>query len=186
MTHFTANTSAYETHKRIVWRSKPTHLQGFTLVELVVVIVLLGILSVYATANFRSTDFYVPGFHNETMAYLRYAQKTAIAQRRVVCAEFTSNSLTLKIAAAASTAATTVTNCSTPGTMIGPVGSAVLNAPTGVTYAAATPASYNFNFNGLGQPTDGAGVVVGRSIQIQVNTHSKTIVVESETGYVHD
>lgn len=160
------------------------HQQGFTLVELVVVIVLLGILSVYATASFRGTDFYIPGFHNETMAYLRYAQKTAIAQRRVVCAEFTSNSLTLKIAANASTAATTVTNCSTPGTMTGPVGSAVLAARAGVSYAAATPASYNFNFNGLGQPTDGAGTIVGRSIQ--VSTHSKTITVESETGYVHD
>ncbi|TAF71567.1 MAG: type II secretion system protein, partial [Curvibacter sp.] len=50
---------------------------GFTLVELVMVIVLLGILAVYAVPRMlNSGDFYARGFHDQSMAYLRYAQKT--------------------------------------------------------------------------------------------------------------
>ena len=58
---------------------------GFTLIELIMVIVLVGVLSVFiAPKLFNSDDFNARGFHDQTLAFLRYAQKTAIAQRRPV------------------------------------------------------------------------------------------------------
>ncbi|HZW22007.1 type II secretion system protein, partial [Noviherbaspirillum sp.] len=63
---------------------------GFTLTELIVTLVILGILAIAIVPRFldRST-FDSRGFHDETLAILRYAQKTAIAQRRNVCVAFT-------------------------------------------------------------------------------------------------
>lgn len=66
--------------------------RGFTLIELIMVMVMLGVLAVFAAPRiFNSDDFYARGFHDETLALLRYAQKTAIAQRRTVCVTFTSS-----------------------------------------------------------------------------------------------
>ena len=45
---------------------------GFTLIELVMVIAMLGVLAVFAAPRmFNSGDFYARGFHDETLALLR-------------------------------------------------------------------------------------------------------------------
>lgn len=156
-------------------------LRGFTLVELIMVIVIMGVLAVYAMPRmFNSQDFYARGFHDETMAYLRYAQKTAIAQRRTVCVSFGSNSLTLAVALNDGTA-----DCTTAATPFsGPKGESppTLTAKGTVTYAA-TPAT--LNFDSLGQPTSG-GVALTVPRTLQVNTTGKTVTVEAATGYIHD
>lgn len=157
---------------------------GFTLIELIMVIVILGVLAVFAAPRVLvPKDFYERGFHDETLGYLRYAQKTAIAQRRTVCVVFSSNSLTLTIASAAATL-----NCATAGTLSGPKGTSpvVLNAKpgSGVAYNT-TPALIDFNFNGLGQPITGLGVAMA-SQTIQVVGVSQSITVEATTGYVHE
>lgn len=156
---------------------------GFTLVELIMVIVIMGVLAVYAMPRmFNSQDFYAKGFHDETMAYLRYAQKTAIAQRRTVCVTFGTNSLTLAVATAEATA--DCTSAATP--FAGPKGESppTLTAKTPVTYSASPPVA--LNFNGLGQPTTSAGVVLTDPRSMQVSGVSKTIAVEAATGYVHE
>nr|WP_315489441.1 type II secretion system protein [uncultured Rhodoferax sp.] len=165
-------------------------LRGFTLIELIMVIILLGVLSVFAAPRlFNSQDFYAKGFHDETMAYLRFAQKTAIAQRRTVCVTFGANSLTLAAALNAPTAAAANADCASAATTFsGPKGESPpkLVATGTVTYTAADPTLLNFNFNGLGQPTTSAGVVLTAALTLQVNGAPKSITVEAETGYVHE
>lgn len=56
------------------------HNSGFSLVELVTVIILLGILGVVALGRFTSTDvFAARGFFDDTVNAVRFAQKLAIS-----------------------------------------------------------------------------------------------------------
>jgi MSHA pilin protein MshC len=159
--------------------SSPVKLQsGFTLIELITVILLVGILSVVAVPRiFDMAAFNARGLQDATLSFLRYAQKTAIAQRRVVCLGFTSNSATLNISAVSGSTA-----CNTP--LRGPTGDfpGTLTAKTGVFYAAH-PAGVNFN--GLGQPVDASGAALATQT-LQVKGMSSAITVEAVTGYVHE
>lgn len=153
---------------------------GFTLIELIMVIVMLGVLAVFAAPRILNTgDFYARGFHDETQAYLRYAQKTAIAQRRTVCVTFTSATVALTIASAEAT-----TNCASAGTLKGPKGETgpVVTARSGVSFASP-PTS--FNFDGLGQPITSTGNAQATQT-IQISGVSPSITVETATGYVHE
>lgn len=150
---------------------------GFTLIELVMVLVLTGVLAMFAVPRmFNRNDFDARAFHDRTLAYLRYAQKTAIAQRRVVCVAFTLTTVTLS---RASNADSNVCDTS----LSGPDGKAILNVepPASVAFSVM-PAG--FYFDGLGQPLTGVNAQAPRNIQV-VNVE-RSITVESRTGYVHD
>ena len=152
--------------------------QGFTLIELVMVLVLAGVLAVYAVPRiFNSNDFYARGFHDEALSLLRYAQKSAVAQRRTVCVGFSSGSVSLTIAATAATL-----TCS--ASLVGPRGEtpASATARPGVAFAA-TPTS--FNFDGLGQPVTAGGLAQATQV-IQVTGAANSITIETGTGYVHE
>jgi len=135
------------------------------------VMLIIGILAVAAVSRFfdRQT-FESRGFYDETLAALRYAQKTAIAQRRNVCIAFSTSTATLTIASASGSAAACDTN------LTGPTGTTpfVVTARSGVAFAAL-PA--NFQFSALGQAS------LAQTMQVVGATGN--IVVEQETGYVH-
>ena len=72
---------------------------GFTLVELIVMMVVIGILAVAVLPRFASrADFDARGFSDATASLLRYAQKSAVAQRRLVCVSFSAASVSLTMA----------------------------------------------------------------------------------------
>lgn len=173
----TAHASFPLDHGRLVLRrSAPACARGFTLVELIMVLVLLGVLAVYAVPRVLNTgDFFARGFHDQSLAYLRYAQKTAIAQRRTVCVAFSPNSITLTIANAAA-----VNNCANP--LRGPNGDLVLVARAGIAYAGAP---VNFNFDALGQPVD-VGGAMSPTRPVQVGNTDRSITIETVTGFVHE
>ncbi|WP_087446447.1 prepilin-type N-terminal cleavage/methylation domain-containing protein [Sulfuriferula sp. AH1] len=151
--------------------SLPKKINGFTLIELIVVIVIIGVLAVAAIPRmFDRSTFDSRGFYDETISALRYAQKAAIAQRRTVCATFTATSLTLTIASAASSA-----TCDTP--LANPVGGSpftVTPRSSGIAYSTQPT---DFTFNALGQASGGQTV--------QITGASSNIVIEQDTGYVH-
>ena len=158
--------------------------RGFTLVELIMVIVIMGVLAVYAAPRmFSNADFYARGFHDETLALLRYAQKTAIAQRRMVCVNFntatTPHSATLTMENPTGTGAVSCTV-----DVAGPRGEspAMVTARTGVTYTSAS----SLIFNGLGQPVSSARTPLAANATVQVANTSVVITIEFGTGYVHE
>lgn len=155
--------------------------RGFTLIELIMVIMLVGVLAVFATPRLLDMQgLNARGFHDETLAFLRYAQKTAIAQRRMVCVKFAASSATLAVDQDRS-AATGTNGCERD--LAGPKGDVPgrILARGSVAYNG-TPTS--FNFDGLGQPVDQNGVLVAeQTIHI---TNASNVIVEAGTGYVHE
>lgn len=161
----------------------PDRQRGFSLVELVIVLVMTSVLAAVAVPKiFNINGFNARGFHDQSLAYLRFAQKTAVAQRRTVCVAFatsTISTITLTMASAAGT-----TNCSSATALTGPQGESpvVLSSKSGVTYASNPTA---FNFDSLGQPITTSGTAQATQT-LQVSGISDTITVETTTGYVHE
>ena len=151
---------------------------GFTLIELIMVVIMMGILAVFITPRLLNSDgFNARGFHDETLAFVRYAQKTAIAQRRTVCISFIGDSATLRMASLAA-------NTACDSALQGPKGDrpGTITARPGTSYRV-TPT--DFNFDGLGQPVNAAGALLGRQA-IQVRNAENGITVEAVTGYTHE
>lgn len=143
---------------------------GFTTVELVVTLVIVGILAAIALPRFQdNTAFTQRGFYDEVKAALRYAQKLAIAKRREVCVDFLPGQVALSfnpslVAGAACSSTVNLPGQSTPY---------VVNVPAGI---ALVP-SANFRFNGLGQPTPAP-------VTVALTGRALPITVETETGHV--
>ncbi len=150
-------------------------ISGFTIVELITIIVIMGILAAMAAPRFFDRNvFDSRGFYDQVISTLRYAQKAAIAQHRFVCVAFTANSVTLTTGADA--------NCGTD--LTGSAGPVSPPPCAQNTYSVcsnnasftATPAA--FNFDALGRPTPAPP-------SFRVSGYATSITVEAETGYVH-
>lgn len=150
----------------------PRASHGFTLVELVMVIIITGIMAaVVGPKLMNNSDIDARGFADQTKALLRYAQKTAIAQRRIVCVAFTSSQISLSINA--------IDIAACPGTdLASPDGKPTyaISAPSGITISVAPS---DFSFDALGRPDPNV------QHDITIDGAASPIVVERETGYVH-
>ncbi len=142
--------------------------RGFTLIELVVVMVIASILAAYAVSQINTQGFDALGFADQTAAMLRYAQKVAVSQRRTVAVVISSSQVKLCYTDAA---------CS-GGSVSQPLGSGagafLTNANSGVSISGAT-----FTFNSLGQASVGQTITITGS-----GGFSRQITVVQETGYV--
>lgn len=158
--------------------------RGFTMTELITIMVIIGILAAIAMPRFFDRDtFDSRGFYDQVISTLRYAQKAAVAQHRFVCVTFTANSISL-------TQGTNSDCTANAGALTNPSGTPYPLRSAHATFSA-TPA--NLSFDCLGRPNS-MGVATGlcgnnlavltANRTVQVNNAS-LITVEAETGYVH-
>lgn len=147
---------------------------GFTMVELILVMVIAGILAAVAIPRFMGrSSFDTRGFTDQLAATVRFAQKLAISQRTPVFVQFTANDATLCYVA--------TIPCPAASQAPGPGGEKpyTVTAPNGLTIASAVPA--------LQFDASGGTSTLATQLDIQVNgAGAYHVLVERETGYVHD
>ena len=147
--------------------------RGFTIVELVVVIAVLGLLAAVVGPRFIGRDAFASrGFYDEAQSVVRYAQKTAVAWRKTVY---------VCVTATAVKAGSLNNSCASSLLLHPATGNPLTTtAPSGVTLAPTV----NFGFDGAGRPSPNAQVTIAISSTI-AGDPARQIVVEAETGYVH-
>jgi MSHA pilin protein MshC len=145
--------------------------QGFTLVELILVITLLGILSFVAAGRMLDrSDVDARAFADRLESTLQQAHKQAIAQRRRVYVNLDAGSGRVRACFDASSA------CSQP--LAAPAGGVLdIATPAGI---ALTGAVAQFSFDALGRPSLGATTV----LTVTGGSSSHTVSIERDSGYV--
>lgn len=136
---------------------------GFTMIELVMTMVIIGILSAYAASrlNFASHD--ASGYAEVIKSSIRLAQKLAIAKRASHAITFSVNPFG---------------GCAINGVQV--TGEQCDPLPNGVTVTGLG----TITFNGLGSP--GAAATITVSSGSGSDDVTRVISVEAETGYVHE
>lgn len=156
---------------------------GYTVVELVIVLVLMGILAANAMPRFfEASRFDEMGYADAVQSALRYGQKLALAGRCDVRVEVTAAGYGLF------RRAREATDPPAPACPSGAFTVAV-NRPGGQTWAGATPAGVGVGtldifFDAWGSPHDtGSGAAQTAPATLAIGT--RTISLEPETGYAH-
>jgi len=152
--------------------------RGFTIMELIVVMTLIGLLAVTAMPRLNGllgmrSDIW----RDELLAALREARASAIGHRRLVCVDVSTSSVSLRIASA-----NPASSCN--AALQGPDGDSVYarSADAGVGTTVAPAGTLYFQPSGQ-ISSDGAGLSPSnRSIAV---ADLAPIVVVGLTGYVH-
>lgn len=144
---------------------------GFTLVELIVVILIIGILSVSVAPRFFSVTTYEHRqATDEVLSALRYSQQMAMNRGGNIQFVLNPNNF--------------VVQRSGGGALRSPDGLIpyAKTFPAGVT-AIPNPNPQTINFNALGQPGDISGLLFASNVSLSIGTSS--ITIEANTGYAH-
>ncbi|HEU4842864.1 MAG TPA: type II secretion system protein [Burkholderiaceae bacterium] len=184
---------------------------GFTIVELITVLVVMGILGAVAIARFFDNGpIQAREFADQAKAVIRYGQKLAIAQNRPIYVSATGNRFALCVqpACAAGSLVTapggnnrgttaTKAQCQTGGSYVSSW--MCEGKPDGLTVACsrATEVGPNgmFFFDAMGRPYNAADAAnplgtastftTPLTVTFSAGTTSVDVTVEAETGYVH-
>jgi len=175
---------------------------GFTMVELITVIVLMGILgAIGASRFFDNTVFESRAYADQVKSLIRYAQKLAISRNQEVFVRADGNSFAVCTQSACAAAniivAPSGSNSGSQGTRARCLVNGTFNSgwmcegrPNNVAIASNPPPGAFFYFDALGRPYRAADAVGNPSTFAQTvftftsGTNSFQITIWPETGYV--
>lgn len=155
--------------------------RGYTIIELVAVLLVAGVLAATAIPKFDAA-FGVRDelWRDDVVAGLRYAHKSALSHRRLVCATLSNTSLSLQIAQVNNEPSS---SCDLD--LPGPSGSGAVFASTQATGATTSlsPTGVIY-FQPDGRVTTDAQGSSASTRTITLSTSATAIVVRGETGHV--
>ena len=161
------------------------------MVELIIVMVLIGILGAVGMSMFFDRKGYdAEAFAEQSRAMLRYAQKLAIGQNRMVYVQFVKDRITLcyensmpcapaaQVHAPGGSASGADAACGTSAWYC-------LARPSGIEYSTSLPFN-QISFDALGRPDNPSSKdeFAGFSVEISGDGSSRSVGVTLETGYV--
>jgi MSHA pilin protein MshC len=154
--------------------------RGFTLTELVVILLLIGILAVAAFARMDSMRvFGQRSEYDSVRSALQFARKQAIAKRRYVCVQTAANGLTLTLDIAAPEATSPAFSGSCPfgaALDLPQAGSGCAANALCLTETSLTASAAAFQFDALGR--------AAATVTVTVSGYPP-VTVEGETGLVY-
>ena len=136
---------------------------GFTLVELIMVIVIIGVMAVFVLPSLDLTTFRLRGFADDLKAQTAAMQRLALTQRRPVVATFTP---------------TGASYAYVKGTVL-----ATVDCPLSASPCLAESGSVTFNASNSGSAVTSTGRAL--PVTVQHDTVTMRYQIETETGLFH-
>ncbi len=157
--------------------------RGFTMAELVIVMVLVGVLAAVALPRlFDLNQFSARGVHDFVVASLRYAQKSAVAMRRNVCVAISASQVTITFASTSGVDQT----CAAANALINPGnGRAFGDSSNALSTRAPVSTPVSLIFDAQGRPLSAPSTPMASALTISVTGYATPITIEPATGTVH-
>jgi prepilin-type N-terminal cleavage/methylation domain-containing protein len=152
------------------------NMKGFTLIELVIVLLLVAILASYVAPRLDLGIFRQSGFEQLAMATIRFGQKKAMASGCDINVSINPASCTVQWNGTPALVGCLALNTPIPNPATGENN---FCDPNDATPQDASDLPTTIRFDNIGRPTATIG-------DLSINLGSTTIFIESETGFSHE